>query len=262
MAKIYGLFGSMTGKLADVVMAVRNGEQIARKYQPVVANPSTEAQVATRARLKLMSQLSAIMAPVIAIPGQGPVSSRNLFIKKNFALSSYSGGQADITLANVQLTSSVVGLPNVRASRVTEPNDAILVRLESAFLDASGEPLGVDVDRVVYCMFVKGDDGKLRYQTSAIATAAGADYAWSTVLPATNREVVVLAYGVRDNNEASRAVFGNLTAPTAEAIAKLLVTRTLLESDVTLTETRGATLSVASSRDVVPESEEKTTKKK
>ena len=113
MAKIYGLFGSMTGKVADVVMSVRNGEQIARKYQPIVTNPNTPAQVEARAKLKLMSQLSAVMASVIAIPRKGNVSSRNGFVKKNYQSLTYASQQADIALANVQLTDSVVAMPSI-----------------------------------------------------------------------------------------------------------------------------------------------------
>lgn len=228
MAKIYGLFGSMTGKLADTVMAVRNGEQLARKYQPVVYNPSTEAQVAQRAKLKLLSQLSAVMGPFIAIPKQGSVSSRNLFTKKNFPLTTYSGNQADITLANVQLTSSVVAFPTLGGERSENSINVYIY---------GGSTIGtLDVDRVVYIAFVKQADNSLRFLGSSTVTESGGG-TWNASFPLVHEEVIVYAYGVRDNSEAARVAFGNLTAATAEAVAKLLVTRTLTESDVTITET-------------------------
>ena len=232
---MYGLFGSMTGKLADVVMAVRNGEQVARKYQPIVANPSTPAQVETRAKLKLMSQLSAVMAPVIAMRREGSKSSRNLFVQANYGALTYASNQADIVLANVKLTKSVVGLPSISAYRDT---DNIVAVLQNA------EPT-LNVSRVVYAAFEKQNDGSLRLLGSAVSTEAGSGGGWGVSFPATTNEVVVYAYGVRDNTEAATAKFGNMQTVTAETVAKLIVTSTLTESDVTLTETRSSTVSAA-----------------
>lgn len=234
MAKIYGLFGSMTGKLADTVMSVRNGEQIARKYQPMVYNPSTPAQVETRAKLKLLSQLSAVMAPVIAIPRKGNVSSRNLFVKENYDKTTYATDTANITLSDVQITRSVVGFPLVQAQR---EETKIVASLFSGDVAA-----GLDVNRVVYVMFEKDSSGKLRYVGQGVANTPGANGQWDADLPLTNNEVIVLGYGVRDNTERARVTFGNLQAITAEQVAKLITTSVLLESDVTLTETRGTTL--------------------
>lgn len=244
MAKIYGLFGSMTGKLADTVMSVRNGEQLARKYQPIVSNPSTPAQVEQRAKLKLLSQLSAVMAPVIAIPKQGAVSARNLFTKKNFGLTTFTQGIADITLANVQLTSSVVALPRVNIGRVENSFEA--------YLETSEDGSAATLSRIVYCLFVKQTDGKMRLLGSDVVEKSSDPLFRSTQLPYTNSEVVLLAYGVRDNTEAARVVFGDMVAPTAETVAKVITSRTLVESDITVTETRGSAL-VAASRDGGPE---------
>lgn len=224
MAKIYGLFGSMTGKLADTVMSVRNGVQVARRYQPMVANPNTEAQVAARARLKLMSQLSAVLGNQIAIPKEGIVSARNMFVKTNYGASTYSEGQADIILTSVQLTKSVVGLPSISASRTERQ-----VRVALQYDDA-------ELSRVVYVILVKGSDGKLRRQVSSVVTTSP-NFAYTVELTP-DFEYCVFAYGVRDNSDAARAVFGNMQAVTAETVAKLIVTRTLTEADVTVTETR------------------------
>ena len=53
MAKITGLIGSGHGKLGNTVMTVRRGQQIARVYQPVVANPKSARQQLSRAKLRL-----------------------------------------------------------------------------------------------------------------------------------------------------------------------------------------------------------------
>lgn len=231
MAKIYGLFGSMTGKVADVVMSVRNGEQIARKYQPIVSNPNTPAQLATRAKLKLMSQLSTVMAPVIAMRRVGAMSKRNVFVKENYGLTSYASNTASIELTKVQLTKSVVSLPEVRATRN-----------ESALTVSLAGTTGLDVDRVVYAMFVKQEDDTLRYATSTVVSTPGTfnTFEGTMNMDGSDSKVIVYAYGVRDNTDAARVVFGNMVAPTAQDLAKLIVSSTLLESDVTLTETRAA----------------------
>lgn len=227
MAKIYGLFGAMTGKLADTVMSVRNGDQLARKYQPVVFNPSTPAQVAQRAKLKLLSQLSAVMAPVIAIPREGSVSARNLFTKKNFRLTGYADSEATISLAGIQLTSSVVALPDVTS---TASAGQITLALASA---------ATDLDSVVYIVFQKTAANEIRLFDSEVVTTPGAGSTFSTTMYAPLGELVVYAYGVRAISDKGRAVFGNLTAPTAETVAKIVVTRTLSNDDYQMTETRG-----------------------
>lgn len=234
MAKIYGLFGSMTGKVADVVMAVRNGEQIARKYQPVVSNPKSAAQVTSRAKLKLMSQLSAVMAPVIAIPRMGSVSSRNMFVKVNYKYASYSDETASVTLTAVQLTKSVVGFPAIAGSR---EQDNVNVVLNSA---------AVNVDRVVYLCFVKGPDNTLRFYESKVISEPGTNGRFAASFSTgAQLNIVIYAYGVRDNTQSARVTFGNLIAPSAEDVAKIVTSRILTENDITLTETQAVEVAAA-----------------
>lgn len=232
MAKIYGLFGTMNGKVADVVMVVRGGEQIVRKYQPTVSNPNTPGQVGARAKLKLLSQLSAVMSPFIAIPKIGNISSRNLFTKQNYPLATFADDEANIQLDAVQLTKSVVGLPAIGATRGT----GLVVNVTLNGVDQ-------DVSRVVYVAFSKGADNKLRYAGNTVVSESE-NYYWNgeMTVSSPNEELVVYAYGVRDNTEAARARFSNMEVVTAETVASLMVTRTLLESDITLTETRGVTV--------------------
>lgn len=233
MSKVYGLFGAMTGKLADVVMSVRYGEQIARKYQPIVSNPSTPLQVEQRAKLKMMSQMAAVMGPVIAMVREGAVSSRNLFVKKNIRNATYSDNTASIDLANIQLTSSVVGLPNITAVR---GSGAI-----AASLDLTGgvvlEP--GSISRIVYNLFAVQDDGTIRLSASAVAQTAGDNNNWPVDLPLVSSRFLVLAYSVRDNTDAARALFGDIEVLTGATVASLIVQRTLKSTDVTLSETKG-----------------------
>lgn len=237
MAKFYGSIAKK-GRVGGSVFRIRGGETIESQYQPNVNNPSTPAQVSARARMKLLSQLAAVMATVIAMRKKGNVTSRNLFVKENYGLSTFSNEKAEIVLSSVQLTKSVVGFPAIGAIRQTE---AI-----TAYIGGATDIPTPEVDRVVYCEFDKQVDGKLRFLGSEVVTAAGNDGAWRAVnLPLTTDEVVILAYGIRDNNQNAKVVFGNLETITAQAVAQLVVTSRLTDIDVTLTETRGYTLPAA-----------------
>lgn len=242
MAKIFGLFGSMTGKLADVVMSVRNGEQIARKYQPVVFNPSTPAQVAQRAKLKLLSQLSAALAPIIAIKRRGSVSSRNLFTKRNFEFAGYAGNQADITLADVQLTDSVVPLAGFIVDR---SGDNMSIQL--------ADSMGVSIDRVVYVVLKKTSGQELLIAESKVVALSEGGDTFPTSMPKVTGEIVVMAYGIRLNTEAARVSFGNMTTPTAQEVARLLVTMNNTDNAVTLTETRGLQMASSENEATTPD---------
>ena len=241
----------MTGKLADTVMSVRNGEQIARKYQPVVFNPSTPAQVAQRAKLKLISQLSAVMAPVISIPKRGPVSSRNLFTKANFGSLVYSEGMASATLTSITLTNGISGLADLNITRDGADLNLGLYGTAQSY-----------IDRVVYAVFKKQEDESLRLLATEVVSEAGPSNTFATTITmdSASNNVVVYAYGIRDNTEAARVIFGNLVTPTAETIAKLVVSRTLTESDITLTETKA--VESVPNRDPDKNSNEKKSSKK
>lgn len=232
MAKIYGLFGAMSGKVADVVMSVRNGQQIVRKYQPVVANPKTANQFSTRARFKLISQLSAIMATVIAIPRNGGVSKRNRFASLNFPLSSFNLEtlKAEINLEQVQLTKGDLNAP-VFTNVFRAANGDVSARID---------PLSIpnDVSRIVYAAFSRsGDDVGLI--GSSVVARNEENPNWQGNMRGTTADMVIYAYAVRDNTAAARLAFGNLEVPTATMVADLIVSRSLLESDVSLSRTSG-----------------------
>lgn len=234
MAKIYGLFGSMQGKVADVVMAVRNGEQIVRKYQPIVSDPKSAAQVQSRAKLKLMSQLSAVLAPYIAMRREGAISSRNMFVKDNYPLATYNNNKADISLASVQLTKSVLGLPPVTATRTGTELSVVL------------NQSAVGLSRVVYVAVFRQDDGSLRAAGSSVVAEPGQNNTFAgsiNLLTQAPLPVVVYAYGVRDNSEAARVIFANMIV-SAENVASVITTRSLTEADVSLTETKAVEVPV------------------
>lgn len=224
MAKIYGLFGAMSGKVADVVMSVRNGQQIVRKYQPVVANPKSQKQFGTRARFKLLSQLSAVMAPVIAFRRVGSVSPRNIFTKVNFPATSFSDMNAEIDLVSVKLTNGVLSND---ISSATAVNNQVTVT----------GTVSNDVDKVVCILFDRSGD-ELRLRNSTVVDVSTNTY--TADLGLFGPDAIVYTYGIRLNTSAARVYFGNLEVTSAEMVAELIVSTTLLENDVTLTETAAA----------------------
>lgn len=230
MGKIYGLFGAMSGKVADVVMSVRNGQQIVRKYQPVVANPKTQNQFSTRARFKLLSQLSALLAAVIAIPRKGGVSPRNQFTSINFPLTTFANSQAEISLSSVQITNGILPLPALDVTADAAAN------LTNVSLSSS---VAAAFNRIVYCYFNKTTDNELLFIGSAVISEAGVNGTFPTTIAGRTNlsNLVVYAYGIRDNNSRATLFFGDIEVPTAESIAKLIVSSTLSETDITLSRT-------------------------
>ena len=232
MAKQTSLFGKISGKIGSVVFSTSGGETISREYNPHVSNPSTMAQVNQRARLKIMSQLSASLAQVIAIPKQGLVSSRNAFTKLNFENSMAENGVAQITYENVQLTNGNLGLPTIEASRAQGSGISISL----------AEDASIAVSRVVYILYRKTSEQRLQFVASVIAEAAGANGTFPATLPYTEGDIVLYAYGMRDTSESASAKYGNMQVASAVDVARLTAYRNISTEDFQFTQTRGATM--------------------
>lgn len=231
MAKIYGINGVLTGKLGSAVYAIRNGEQIVRQYNPSPLNPKSDSQIEARAKLKLLSQLSANYAKIIAIKRKGDVTGRNLFLKRNYQFAGYDKDEAFVTLADVQLTNSSVSLAGFTVDR---SGDNMSLELSQS--------MGNTIDRVVYVIVKKSDNQELLIVDSKVVELGEGGGTFPTTMTKVTGELVVMAYGIRLNNEAARISFGNLVAPSAQEVARLLVTMKNAETAVTLTETRGLQL--------------------
>lgn len=248
MGKVTSLYGKTTGKIGSIVFSTSGGETIAREYNPHVANPNTPAQVDQRARMKLMSQLSSALSPVIAMTKEGLISRRNKFVKKNFDNSYALNGVAQISYENVQLTEGSTGLPQVVASINTAPDTPPM-----PIVGLSEDP-SASISRVVYCAFVKSDENKLSFVASHIATTRGTRtmkfiQEFPELLvnisgedPDFAREYVIYAYGMADTSEKATARYGNLSIQNASDIATLVANRTISFEDYQFTQTRGTTI--------------------
>lgn len=256
MGKVTSLYGKTTGKIGSIVFSTSGGETIAREYNPHVANPNTQAQVDQRARMKLMSQLSAALSPVIAMTKDGLTSKRNKFVKKNFDASYALNGTAQISYENVQLTEGSVGLPQIQVGFTETEGDYF------PYIALSSEP-AQNISRVVYCIFEKTQENRLSLVLSDIVSAKatpgipgffGGNYELSHNNNEFTKEYVIYAYAMADTSEKATARYGNLNVQSASDIATLVANRTISFEDYQFTQTRGTTIGHGSGGDTpVPE---------
>lgn len=219
------------GKIENIVVSQTGGVTIARAYQPNVSNPKTEKQVDQRARLKLASQIAAAMSPVIAIPKNGLVSSRNEFIKKNMDLITSLQGTAQMQFAKIQLTNGSIPLPAVSATFLA--NNHLDFELAS-------DP-GDSVSRIVYSVFKKNADGQLQFFKSYVTEDPGVDKTYLMDVEGLDGEVAIYAYGIKDLSSAAKVKYDNYNIASGTDIAKLVSTRTMSASDYQFTKTSGTT---------------------
>lgn len=243
MAKGNPIMGKQTGKLGETVLAVNSGVQIQRAYNSSIANPNTAGQVNQRARFKLMSQLGAALADVLAFRKQGLVSARNRFVSVNNEYVTSAGGTAQVSYENLQLADGNRGLPAITAARDASTGISLAL-LESASATCS---------RVVYIVGKKSSEHQIQIVSSVVVSTAGADGTFPVTIPNVDGELCIWAYGMKDNNAAASAKFGNYQVATGQDIAKLIVERRLSASDYSFTQTRGTTLFSGESSVITPD---------
>lgn len=227
--KLSGLTGTGSGKLGSSVFSVHAGEQVVRQYQPVVTNPSTQTQVNNRARLKLISQLSAVMGDVIAIPRKGNVTSRNLFVSDNYHVTEALNGVATVNLSAIGLTRGGINIPYVNAERVDTTS------IDVALADKANQI----VSRVVYVMFFRNRSGELQLADSAVVETAGVNGTFPYSFGYIAQDVVVYAYGIYDKNTKATAKFNDYAVETGTEVASLISDRKVSDSDYLVSKTQG-----------------------
>lgn len=232
MARVVSLQGIANGKVGSMVYSTVGGQMIARAYNPNVSNPNTVAQTNQRASFKLLSQIAAVMAPVIAIPKEGLRSSRNLFVKKNAGNAIATNGVAQITYENLQLTNSSVGIPAIVATRAAATGISVSL----------AEDCSAALSRVVYILYRKTSQSTLQYVQSIIVATAGENGTFPGTMLYTEGDIVIFAYGMKDLNASASAKYADYTVSNGEDVARLVLTRNLSMSDFQFTQTRGTTM--------------------
>lgn len=239
MGKVTSLYGKTTGKIGSIVFSTSGGETIAREYNPHVANPNTSAQIDQRARMKLMSQLSASLAQSLAYTKDGLVSARNKFVKRNFENTYALNGTAQCSYENLQLTEGNLGLPAIGVEAFTQGGTRTLGG------GLMTEP-SANISRVVYSFFQKTEEGKLSFIKSLISSTrsqTGFDVFFNFAnVEVPDGDIVVYAYGMIDTSESATARYGELNVVTGSDLAKLVATRSISFTDYQFTQTRGVTM--------------------
>lgn len=237
MARIYGLSGRITGRKGDAVFAVRGGEQIVRQYNPIVRNPQTEAQTKQRAKMKLMSQVGAILAPVLAIPSQGAKSGRNILTEKCIQFVEFEPltGDAKVHLDKLMLTDSARPISQVAFGPGDDDEP-------TAYLQGDET---ANFDKVVYVVLKNENDGDISIVAQQVCSTPGADGQFTTVFPGLGNVIqgksyCVYAYGMKTNDGAARARIDSIVGDSANNAAKLATSRTNLASNVLLSRTTAA----------------------
>ena len=215
-----------------MVFAKTGGSVIMREYNPTVSNPNTARQVGQRTKFKLLSQLAASMADVIAIPKSGLVSGRNRFMSINTPFADVVEGVAQVTYENLQLTDGTFALPGIHAHR--KGDNAGYIELQ--------EGAAQNIDRVIYAVFIKNTEEILQLRFSVISSIPGDDRKFKVDGLTLEGELVIYAYGMRDLNAQATAKYGNYFIENASDLAKLISDRSISTSDYKFTRTRGATL--------------------
>lgn len=197
--KLNGFVGKGSGKLGSSVFAVSGGEQIVRQYNPQVSNPQTDAQVEQRAKLKLMSQIAAALAPAIAFKKQGLVSARNQFISANIGNCTFANQKAEIDLALLTLTGKNTVIPPIVAS--FDEHSVLLLALESS--------ASMIADAVVYVVCHSNADNKLIVDAIKVVDTAGENGTFATEIAQTPDSVSVFAYGVKFTSASQKVRYEN-----------------------------------------------------
>ena len=158
MAKIVGFVGTGSGRVGNVVLSKGpNGLTISRTYQPIVANPRTDAQLNQRAKVNLAGRVSKLV-PAQAISGLSMGSNRlnrseflaNLI--KSCVVSKVSGvWQASVipekvvfshgtetpgaTMGNIALTATTVTLPISNVTADGQHGERVIIMVLNGDVD-------------------------------------------------------------------------------------------------------------------------------
>lgn len=232
--KLNGIIGKGTGKLGSSVFAISGGEQVVREYNPNVSNPNTDAQVAQRAKLKLMSQLAAALAPALGFAKMGLVSARNQFVSKNIGLATFGNDKANVNVVNIKLTPSESPFPALALTAGT--SGVVNVELASA--------APADVKRVAYFVYRQTENDKLEYVASKVVAVAGEGSLFPTTFSNVPGDIVVYAYGVKDANANATFKYENYINGAGDVNAALEVISLFRSADYKLTASVGALISI------------------
>lgn len=210
MARIQGIIGGISGKMGNAVFRQNHGETVISQYQPIVTNPNTKAQQDVRAKFKLVSQVAAMVAPVIAIPRRGASTSRNQFTKVNYP------SIREVTIEDVKMEAI-----NITDIKLTESQEAFEGLFRNLVYDAGVVDVTMEADSIatydeVVCVALSGtstlsvNERPARYRGSVrfLTSESGAKSINVGRLEA-NERLYILSYGIRHTSKSSKTSYNN-----------------------------------------------------
>lgn len=228
--KLNPILGKGTGKVGGLVFQVNSGVQIVKEKPEHVSNPSTEAQVAQRAKLKLMSQLAADMKNAIAMKKDGLVSPRNKFIARNIGFAQYGAGTAEVEAARLQITDGSAFISAIGTTS-TAAGDVTVKCSQSEFRN---------YDQVVYNLFRVEDDGQFAFLGQEIVDDPGRDGLFPATVNLPAGEYLVLGYGMKEKETSKGSKYGDYEVNYSASKAELINSKSALLQNYDLSMTSGA----------------------
>lgn len=247
MAKIQGLVGGLSGKMGNAVFRQRKGQTVVAQYQPIVSNPNTAPQQNARAAFKLITQLSAIMAPafgslgVITRPARQGRNPRNAFVAKNYSLISVNPSpeaaeKVTIPMEELQLTDSF------------RPGPALSNDSEVGALKVSAQSLPADAATVRYVIveYIAVQGGSQAAIMDIIDNPVTEQRNAINVSVTPGKKLTVLAYALSPSAAAREAVdFDNIHTPSdSDFISAVELDKMVRDGDMTVTMTSGVNVTV------------------
>lgn len=230
--KLNGIMGKGTGKVGSFVFVVRKGEQIVREYTDKVSNPNTPAQVEQRAKFKLLTQLSAVVA------GAGMFfrnlnageSMRNAFMRANMGAVTLAPA-GDVALLNVGAVVLTDGHTTAPSASYNRTSGALTVDVSDAAMS--------DIMGIGYAVIALPDTGRVLGYSARAEKVAGATSITAPVItpPAMVNKTNVLVWGYRFADAAARAKYESIAASETANVIALEFERMLREGLIEPTQT-------------------------
>lgn len=230
--KLQGFVGKGSGRLGASVFTVRKGEQIVREYTDKVSNPNTPAQVEQRAKFKLLTQLSAVIA------GAGLYfrnlntgeNMRNAFMRANMSAVGFSQThqEALLNVSAVTLTDGHTTPPPATFNRTTK----VLT------VDVSDTAMA-DIMGIGYAVITNPSEGRISgYSDRAEKAKEATSITANIVAPeAQMNRTNVLIWGYRFADAAARARYENIAATETADVVSIEFERMLREGAIEPTQT-------------------------
>lgn len=233
------------GKRGGIIYYKVGDTILSREYTPHVANPNTLKQVQQRAKIKLLSQIGALLRPFIAIFPSSGKSSRSIFAQLNYPKITAPSTTAEIDYSSVSLTDS-----NRPITQVAKNVDFVPSGVRK-LIGLPDEP-SQDIQRVFYYLFTKTDNGKLvfvDYYLSETRKSARLPYyfCWAVAQfdideqGKSTKDYVVFAVGMGDYSELATEYWESLGVPEIGYLGQLIAEGLITSEDFYFTETSSLT---------------------